>query len=451
VPTLPTGSPRPTERHVLAHDRSWLDARRRHRRQGRIAIAAALAIMVIGPAVVAYSAAGFLAATDRVKARESDAFSESLGSGERTPAPESFMFVRNVVLAPEDAPGAEPFALASEDDATEVARLPWGVFALAIAPATFTVILMFFLGRSRARVQILAERLGRDLEASEARARAVMAGVVEAIVTTDVAGVIETANPAAEALFGWNLSELIGMPVGDVLPGLALGGVGEPASAGTRERTVEAHRKDGATLSVDVSVAPITVGDRATFILIARDATVRTVHEDQLMHRATHDPLTGLASRNLFEELLVRAVFRGERSRSPVAVLFADLDGFRDVNDAFGHQAGDRVLAETGRRLESAVRPGDLVARLGDDEFAVICESLGSNSDAERIAERIVETVCRAVPVASGVASVTVSIGIAVATLGENAPSLLERAERAMYAMKREGKAGYRSAGLTTD
>jgi diguanylate cyclase (GGDEF)-like protein len=226
--------------------------------------------------------------------------------------------------------------------------------------------------------------------------------------------------------------------------------LGDSIGGGARERMVHAHRKDGSSLPVDVTVAPTAVGDRPMHIVIARDATVRRLHEEQLTHQATHDALTGLANRKLFEELLVRAVFRGERSRTPVAVLFVDLDGFKHVNDAFGHQAGDRVLAETGRRLETAVRPGDLVARLGGDEFAVICENLGSVLDAEKIAGRVVESVLLAIPVASGVASVTVSVGVAVGLPGEGAASLLERADSAMYRMKREGKAGYRLAGSAT-
>jgi diguanylate cyclase (GGDEF)-like protein/PAS domain S-box-containing protein len=329
--------------------------------------------------------------------------------------------------------------------AREAGTFPWGVFALALVPAAFTAMLLFFMGRSRVRALILTERLGRDLKASEARAQTVMDSAVEAIMTTDDAGTIETANPATEALFGWDPDELRGRNLLDILPGVSLDGE-EGLAQGTRERMVHAHRKDGATLPVDVSVAPTAVGDRAMFILIARDATLRKLHEEQLTHQATHDPLTGLANRKLFEELLVRAVFRGERSRTPVAVLFVDLDGFKDVNDAFGHQAGDRVLAETGRRLETAVRPGDLVARLGGDEFAVICENLASAVDAEKIAGRAVNAVGRAIPVASGVAVVTVSVGVAVSLPGEGAASLLERADTAMYMMKREGKAGYRLA-----
>jgi len=87
------------------------------------------------------------------------------------------------------------------------------------------------------------------------------------------------------------------------------------------------------------------------------------------------------------------------------------------------------------------------VARLGGDEFAVICENLASAVDAEKIAGRVVEAICRAIPVASGVAAVTVSVGVAVSLPGEGAASLLERADTAMYRMKREGKAGYRLAG----
>jgi diguanylate cyclase (GGDEF)-like protein len=96
------------------------------------------------------------------------------------------------------------------------------------------------------------------------------------------------------------------------------------------------------------------------------------------------------------------------------------------------------------------VRPGDLVSRLGGDEFAVICESLASVSDAEKIAGRIVEAVCRGIPVASGVATVTVSVGVAVARPAEGAASLLDRADAAMYLMKREGKAGYRLADASS-
>ncbi len=322
--------------------------------------------------------------------------------------------------------------------------VPWPAFAIALAPVACIAMLLFWLARSRARAVVRAERLARELDASEARAQAVMDASLEAIVTVGDDGAIETANPAAERLFGWSAGELRGVPLDEVLPGVLTG----KGLAPTRPDppVAHTHRRDGGTSPVEVTVVPVAVGDRPMCVVIAHDATLRRLHEDEPTHQTTHDALTGLANRTLFEDLLVRAVFRGERAHTPVAVLSVDLDGFADVNEAFGRQAGDRVLAETGRRLESAVRPGDLVARIGGDGFAVICESLLSVGDAETIAGRVVEAVCRGIPVASGVASVTVSIGVAVGRPGEGAASLLERAEAAMDRMKQEGKAGYRLA-----
>jgi len=326
---------------------------------------------------------------------------------------------------------------------------PWVPLVVCLVTTFVAALVLFLLGRSRVAALDLATRLGMDLAASEARAKAVMDSAVEAIVTADALGHIESANPAAEALFGWTEAELEGRPIGDLVPALAIpqerSGLQEVRWE-EQEHMVEGVRKDGTALPLDVSLAATSVGGSEMFTVIARDATVRKLHEDQLEHQATHDPLTGLANRKLFDELLVRAVFRAERSRRAIAVLYMDLDGFKDVNDVFGHQAGDRVLSETSRRLESVIRPGDIVARLGGDEFVVLCESLATPDDAEKIATRIVQAIGKPIPVAAGVATVTASVGIALGALGESASSIVARADEAMYRTKQDGKAGYRFA-----
>jgi diguanylate cyclase (GGDEF)-like protein/PAS domain S-box-containing protein len=325
----------------------------------------------------------------------------------------------------------------------------WGPFLAGLIVTVVVSLVLLLLGRSRVAALDLATQLGMDLAASEARAKAVMDSAVEAIVTSDDRGHVESANPAAEALFGWTEHELVGRPIGNLIPALA---VDEETSGlhdvrwEEQEHLVEGIRKDGSTLPLDVSLATTVVAGAEMFTVIARDATVRKLHEDQLEHQATHDPLTGLANRKLFDELLVRAVFRAERSRRAIAVLYLDLDGFKDVNDVFGHQAGDRVLAESSRRLESVIRPGDIVARLGGDEFVVLCENLATPDDAEKIAARIVQAVGKPIPVAAGVATVSASVGIAIGSPGESAASIVARADEAMYRTKQEGKAGYRFA-----
>ncbi|TMK34898.1 MAG: diguanylate cyclase [Actinobacteria bacterium] len=331
-----------------------------------------------------------------------------------------------------------------------VIAFPWRPFAAGLVPAIVMAMILFVLGRSRIEALDLATRLGKDLIASEARAKAVMESALEAIITSDAVGHVESVNPAAEVLFGWLETEIVGRPIAVVVPGLELSGEHDGLDDlhwGPSERMMEAIRKDGGRLPVDLSMSSITIGGREMFTLIARDATLRKLYEDQLEHQATHDPLTGLANRTLFDELLVRATYRADRSGRPVALLYLDLDGFKDVNDVFGHQSGDRVLSETSRRLEEVVRPGDMVARMGGDEFVVLCEYLAAPSDAEKIATRIVQAVGKPIPLASGVATVTASVGIALGSPGETAASLVSRADEAMYRMKQGGKAGFLFAG----
>ena len=174
-------------------------------------------------------------------------------------------------------------------------------------------------------------------------------------------------------------------------------------------------------------------------LAIDRDRTM-----EQLSHQAIHDPLTGAANRTLVADRLTHALARLERDRSPMAVLFLDLDRFKALNDRYGHDAGDKVLIEVTQRLRSAVRPSDTVGRLGGDEFVVVCERVTGELEAVGIADRIAEVVGAPFVVENDHIGLTASIGIAFPRGGETPGSLMEQADAAMYRAKEGGRARFR-------
>jgi diguanylate cyclase (GGDEF)-like protein/PAS domain S-box-containing protein len=178
-------------------------------------------------------------------------------------------------------------------------------------------------------------------------------------------------------------------------------------------------------------------------VLNARDISERVRLEAELTRQAFHDGLTGLPNRALFRDRLDQAVARSERSHDVLAVLLADLDGFKQVNDSLGHDAGDQLLQEVARRLNEVVRPSDTLARLGGDEFAVLLEGANELS-AVSIARRVLDCLAEPIFVAGHQLALGASIGIAVHTGGPGeSEDLIRHADVAMYAAKEAGRGRY--------
>jgi diguanylate cyclase (GGDEF)-like protein len=172
-----------------------------------------------------------------------------------------------------------------------------------------------------------------------------------------------------------------------------------------------------------------------------RYAIERKFAEVQLSHQALHDPLTGLANRALFMERLAQALARIERHPSSVAVLFLDIDRFKTINDNFGHEVGDSVLACIGDRLRKALRPEDMASRFGGDEFVVLCEDLEDDRHVVTIAKRIGRSISEPISLEAGEVVVTTSIGIAAARgIGDRPEVLLRDADAAVYRAKERGR-----------
>ncbi len=166
---------------------------------------------------------------------------------------------------------------------------------------------------------------------------------------------------------------------------------------------------------------------------------------EDLEHRATHDPLTGLSNRTLLLDRIEHALALTDRSKKLVALLCLDLDRYKEVNDAFGHEVGDRLLKLVADILRRCVRHEDTVARLGGDEFVLLLEGLKDAHEAAQLAERISETLRKSVMLEGHRISISVSIGVALSSSSESTPAqLLRRADAALYQAKREGKGTYR-------
>jgi len=174
------------------------------------------------------------------------------------------------------------------------------------------------------------------------------------------------------------------------------------------------------------------------------DISERKEHEQRMSYAAFHDPLTGLANRRQLDKVLHESMQRSQQAGSrETALLFIDLDNFKQVNDNYGHKAGDALLVEIARRLQQCLRPGDHLGRFGGDEFVVLLDDLACLDDAEHVAQRMLDSLSSALRIEGHLLSVSASIGITVLPHGTPPSELLQAADLALYQAKMAGKAQF--------
>lgn len=294
----------------------------------------------------------------------------------------------------------------------------------------------------------------RRADDSAIEMRTIMEAAGDGIITIDHLGSIQSANVAACSMFGYGKEELIGQNVTRLMPaknrhahseGLARVVAGSPSTMlGTPNIQVEGLKKTGHLFPIELTINAVPLSGKSLFVGLMRDITVRKAIEEKLSRLAQFDTLTGLPNRALFMDRLASAALRARRASATMAVMFVDLDGFKLINDSFGHQGGDSVLVQVAERLSSTVRKTDTVARLAGDEFTVILESLtNTEEDVKMIAQKINKLFQTPFRIAGQDARVTVSIGVVIYDGRDgdiDVNDLLRGADEQMYLTKTNGK-----------
>ena len=217
-----------------------------------------------------------------------------------------------------------------------------------------------------------------------------------------------------------------------------------------RMGALDLYRKTPGELDAhDMDVAQTLADVAAAYLLNAQSREDARRASERFRHGALHDPLTELPNRVLLQQRLEHAALRAQRSHTNAAILFVDLDRFKQVNDTHGHQVGDELLIEVARRLSRLVRPGDTLARFAGDEFVFLCEDLNRAFDVEVLARRVDEAFANPFLLAGAEITVTASVGVAFAGPGiEISDRLVAEADVAMYQAKRMGGARHQSIDL---
>ena len=329
--------------------------------------------------------------------------------------------------------------------------VPW----VALGAGLVLTLMLMLVTRNRRRQRATASELTTEVQqaqdellASERRFTGLFDNASDIVMLLDAEGCIVEVNQAGTAALGRTHDQLLGMRLVDL---------SSPDNAATLdhflERTVATgtdrgarHASDfistsGRRIPLDMSVAPMRSGSTITGMqVMARDVTDQREFERQLTHQAHHDALTGLANRALMFDEIDRALTGGHSGRRTV-VLMIDLDEFKQINDNFGHAAGDELLREVARRIATTMRPEDVCARLGGDEFAVVIEHLPTGIEPGEVAERLLEVLRRPIMLAGQAHTIGASVGIAEPTDERiRANELLRNADIAMYEAKNNGR-----------
>ena len=291
---------------------------------------------------------------------------------------------------------------------------------------------------------------------SASHVQAILDNMADGVITITEYGVVESFNKAASTIFGFAAAEVLGQNLSMLMP--------EPqrtqhddylrhykatgvAHVVGFNREVQGRRKNGEEFPISLSVSRVLRAGQPTFVGLVRDITQRRHDEEEIRRLAFYDPLTALPNRRLLLDRVKQALATSERSGQHGALMFLDLDHFKQLNDMLGHDVGDELLKQVAVRLRHCVREGDSVARLGGDEFVVLLESLSGQAEdaaaqAESIANKIMTSLGRPYMLHGHHHSSTPSIGIVIFLNGrhETMEELLKKADVAMYQAKAAGR-----------
>lgn len=302
--------------------------------------------------------------------------------------------------------------------------------------------------------EIREAEVRRQRRLAEERVRILSSAVQQSpvsVLITNPEGKIEYVNPKYEQITGYASNEAIGRDLGFTL----LNQTSADAMAAMRHSISNAQewrgefcsiRRDGQVFWEFVSLSPLRneTGNLTHFVIIKEDITVRRSYEERLLRQAHYDDLTGLANRVLMLEHLNVALESAARNHRQTAMMCIDLDRFKNVNDSLGHSCGDDVLKESAGRLSGCIRNGDILARMGGDEFIIILPDISTPKEAEKVAEKIIAAFAQPFFIGGKEYFVTASIGIALSPKDGRSANLIQRnADLAMYKAKELGRNRY--------
>jgi diguanylate cyclase (GGDEF)-like protein/PAS domain S-box-containing protein len=313
----------------------------------------------------------------------------------------------------------------------------------------------------RLALKALSRMIDRNLEvtallAEKERAQGMLNSLGDAVVSVDLNGSVTYLNSEAERLTGWPRAGAVGLPFDDVLclvDAETREPVRNPLSGSTKEGLPAGLppgsiliRRDGTESAIEDSCALVhdTSGQVIGAIMVFHDVSIARAVAARLAHRAQHDWLTNLPNRSLLHDRLSQAIMMARRHGAALAVLFLDLDGFKDINDSLGHQIGDRLLQTVASRLRDCVRPSDTVSRQGGDEFVILLSEIANAQDALRCAEKVIEALRLPCLIDQHQVMVTASVGVVMyPDDGVDGEELLRNADAAMYGAKKKGRSTY--------